>query len=279
MTQSFITPPFWFALIAALAFAGVAFALKLLSKSGAVATAILGGVVFGGGGGYFMVPLLVFFLTSSLLSKIGRDRKANANKGDFKGSVRDAAQVFANGGVAGTLVLIYALTVRHSDYSQSRLLLIYYLAAIAAANADTWATEIGKFSLHPPRFLRDWKTVAPGTSGAISLLGTFGAALGAILIPLSALPFWHLNLVELITPILCGFFASLVDSVLGATLQGVYEDPTTGEITESPELAGKEARPVRGFRLLNNDGVNFLSCLAGAFLCWLITHFAILPYQ
>ena len=279
MTQFLITPPFLFALIAALAFAGVAFALKLLSKSGAVATAVLGTVVLGGGGGYFMVPMLVFFLTSSLLSKMGRDRKASTNKGDSKGSVRDATQVFANGGVAGIIVLIYALTVRHSDYTQSRLLLIYYLSAIAAANADTWATEIGKFSPHPPRFLRNWKTVTPGTSGAISPLGTVGAALGAILIPLSALPFWHLNPVELVTPILCGFFASLVDSVLGATLQGVYENPATGEITERPELAGKEARLVRGFRFLNNDGVNFLSCLAGVLLCWIITHFAILPYQ
>ncbi len=277
--QMLITPPLFLAAVAALLFAGGAFAAKLLSKSGAGAAALVGFVVFGLGGGLFMIPLLTFFFTSSLLSKLGKSRKSQANRGDAKGSVRDAAQVFANGGVAALLVLVFASTVRHASPMESRSLLLFYLASLSAANADTWATEFGKLSSRLPRRLTDWKLVSAGTSGAISPLGTLGAALGAGLIPLSALPFWNLNPAEWIAPALCGFAASWIDSVLGATVQAKFTHPVTGELTEKSVVDGKPSVRVSGLRLLTNDGVNFLACAAGAVLCWLFVHFAIQPYQ
>ena len=54
-----------------------------------------------------------------------------------KGGRRDAAQVLANGGIAGLFVIL------HNLLPGSWLPWAGFCAAMAAANADTWATELG----------------------------------------------------------------------------------------------------------------------------------------
>ncbi|HFE64799.1 MAG TPA: DUF92 domain-containing protein, partial [Caldithrix sp.] len=76
------------------------------------------------------VPVLAFFVTSSLLSKIGRSRKVQFDLIFEKGDRRDAGQVFANGGVAGLLMILFVFVPMHEIY-------FMYLAALAAAAADT----------------------------------------------------------------------------------------------------------------------------------------------
>src|SRR5258708_38190526 len=93
----------------AAAFALLAYTARLLTLRGALATFVIGFVVFGLGGGKFTLPLLTFFFTSSLLSRLGRSIKASANTMTVKGAPRDASQVLANGGVAVELVLVLYL--------------------------------------------------------------------------------------------------------------------------------------------------------------------------
>jgi uncharacterized membrane protein len=52
--------------------------------------------------------------------------------------------------------------------------------AIAAAAADTWATEIGAHSSERPRLITTGAPVPRGTSGALSVLGTLGGIGGAV---------------------------------------------------------------------------------------------------
>ena len=53
-----------------------------------------------------MTLILTFFILSSLLSRLGRSAKARYDLIFEKGSRRDHAQVLANGGIAGALMVL-----------------------------------------------------------------------------------------------------------------------------------------------------------------------------
>jgi uncharacterized protein (TIGR00297 family) len=229
--------PFLFALLLAPLAALVAWKLKALTPSGAVAAMGIGFCHLAFGGWPGAGALLLFFVTSTALSKIGKHKKETL--GFEKSSRRDALQVLANGGVAALCACTH----------QPLLM----LGALAAACADTWATEVGSLLGGTPRKITTLKPARPGESGAISLLGTLAALAGAGLLSLLAGRFWPAVL-------LGGFLGSLVDSLLGATLQAQWKD-TEGSFTEI-----KNGKPVRGLSFMNNDAVNFLATLTGAIL-------------
>lgn len=92
---------------------------------------------------------------------------------------------------------------------------------------------IGFAKQEKPYFLRTFKPVEKGTSGAISLFGTFSALIGSMLIGIFAtfgFSLLNINIAELGLEVthafqmvtLGGFIGSLIDSILGATVQGVY---------------------------------------------------------
>lgn len=279
LTPHLIKPEFWLAALFAIGFATLAYGLKLLTRSGAIATAVVGFVVFGLGGGKFLVPLLVFFATSSLLSRFGKRRKAAANAEAVKGATRDAGQVIANGGVATVIAGLFFAVGHHLSVEVIRYLLLLYLAALAAVNADTWSTELGGLSAAPPRLLSNWKQVAPGTSGAITGLGLFAALMGSLVVTLSGWLVWKLNAAEFVVVAWAGFLGSLFDSVLGASVQALYRDPLTGKSTEKPRTGDRANALIRGFAWVNNDVVNFLASLAGVFCAWLLLRFGLYPYR
>ena len=69
--------------------------------------------------------------------------------------------------------------------------------------------------------------------------------------------FEYIQTFQLVT--LGGFFGSIIDSILGATVQGVYYSKELEGETEKRECNGKPNVLVRGFSFVNNDLVNFLS--------------------
>lgn len=275
----FTLPPLWLAVLIAALVAGAASKARLLTGRGAIAAFVVGSVIFGLGGGRFAVPLLTFFFTSSLLSKMGKRRKAKANAQAVKGDVRDAGQVLANGGAATLLVLIFALVVRHWPLYQTRNLLMLYLAALASVNADTWATELGALSRTPPRLLSNWKPVSAGTSGAVTMMGLLASLAGAAVVALAGYSVWHLDFVEFFTVTWAGFLGSLSDSVLGAGVQVLYRDPISGDLTERTVVEGRKTEYVRGIPWINNDGVNFLCSLFGVLCAWLMLQYGAGPFR
>ena len=228
--------------------------LKFLDGGGAVAMFLLAVPIFGFGGWKWTLPILTFFILSSLLSRLGRSAKARYDLIFEKGSRRDHAQVLANGGVAGALMVLTLFSDRPQIY-------LYYCAALAAATADTWATEIGTLSRQSPRLITSLRPVPAGTSGGVTLTGLIGAFVGALVIGLSGWTTFQTGATPLLLLVAAsGLLASLVDSLLGATLQIQYRCPVCEKITEKQRHCDdRDTVPVSGMAWMNNDMVNFLS--------------------
>lgn len=246
-----------FLLSAALAL--VSLRVRFLSNDGAVAQLMLGTLLLGLGGWRWAVPIIVFFLTSSTLSRLWKDRRAGFATIFEKSSVRDAAQVIANGGVAGAATLLWLVT-------RDETLYVACVGAVAAATADTWATEIGTLSRSAPVLITTLKTVERGRSGAVSWLGTLAALLGSALIALSAMPWIHDNVrATHVAAVVCGGFAGmLADSLAGATVQRTFRCAVCRQATERRVHCGVAAERVAGIAFVTNDVVNLLCTLVGA---------------
>lgn len=216
--------------------------MRWLTPGGLVAACGVGFGVAWGLGWPGLAVLAAFFLSGSLLTQLAERRAPR----------RNARQVVANGGVAAVAALL-------GSWSAA-------VGAIAAAAADTWATEIGAFSPLPPRLVTSWRRVTRGTSGGITALGTLGAVAGAATIS------WLAHTVAprgtapgFLTTATAGMLGMFADSVLGATLQGKYECPACDARFERGNTVCHE--PVRlttGWRWLDNDAVNFAATLVGA---------------
>jgi uncharacterized protein (TIGR00297 family) len=239
-----------------------AYKLGALSASGAAAAAIVGGMVFGLGGMSWAVILLLFFISSSLLSRAYSKRKKTMKEKFAKGSRRDYGQVLANGGLAAVLALA------HWFAPDQVWLWIAFAGCMAAVNADTWATELGVLSPAAPRLITNGAIVARGTSGGVTLIGYLASLAGAGIIGLAAALFTPTmpGAEVIFLVILGGLAGATVDSLLGATVQGVYYCPSCEKETESypDHHCGTETTQLRGWRWLNNDLVNLVCSLVGA---------------
>jgi len=299
-------------LIAPLLGAGVAVAARrrdALSPSGALGAAVVGGAVYGAAGARGSALLLLFFGGSTSLSRLskGRERtlttesRDDGDDGDDGGDAgngqpsfprteraddagdgprRTLTQVLANGGLPAALA-VYGLA------RPSPGVVAAYGGALAAANADTWATEIGRLSPTAPRMITTGLPAQPGVSGTVTPLGTLASLAGAALIglawsaltrgaaPTGGLPPGayrrasrrrsYLSYALRVT--LAGCAGSLADSLLGATLQAVYVCRACGLRTEDRGHAHGGAPTltrVRGLPFMTNDAVNLCASLTGA---------------
>lgn len=234
--------------------AGLGWRRAALSGNGALAATAVGASTFGFGGFSAGLSLIAFFVTGSALSR----RKAVPGElPSAKGHRRDAVQVLANGGIAAV-----ALAASAAGWHAGRAAA---LGALAAAAADTWASEIGVRSPSPPRSIVTGRVVPPGASGGITLLGWGAAAAGALLVGATwagasgCRPSW------LGLALTAGLTGSLADSLAGATIQAGYRCDTCGQLSEVPGVhCGQPRRLVRGRVWITNDVVNGIGTAAGA---------------
>ena len=229
---------------------------------------ILGTGIFATSGIYGAAIMIMFFLSSSFLSHYKKVKKETVAKQFDKTGKRDFFQVFANGGVGVILSIIYFIT-------QNPHFLIALAISFAAANSDTWSTELGTLNKSKPFSLRTFKRVIKGTSGAVSFLGTIFGFLGSIFIGIVAIALMfmfdlsinnqsYLKIFIYIT--LGGFIGGLIDSILGATIQGIYYFDEEKIETEKKVYNNVPTRLIRGFSFINNDIVNFLSISIPSFM-------------
>ncbi len=244
------------ALLLAAGFAGLGWRLALLSGPGALAAVGVGSAILAGAGWSGFLALGTFFLGSSVVSRLAPDPAAAF---DTKGPRRDPWQVLANGGPAALGALVPGAGVW------------IVTASLAAAAADTWATSVGAWTGTRPRHVLSWRSVDPGTSGGVTVLGTAGALVGAALVGVGpALMGASVSLFSV--ALVVGMLGMLLDSFLGAALQGRFHCDRCNRPTERRiHRCGAAARSTGGIAWLTNDGVNGVACSVAAlagFAAW-----------
>jgi uncharacterized protein (TIGR00297 family) len=247
----------------AIAYAG--FSRGALSFSGVVGAILVGTSIFWLGGWVWGLVLIAFFVSSSLLSGYRHREKEKLVEKFAKGHRRDLGQTLANGG-AGVALAVGSALFPHP------LWLAAYVGAMATVNADTWATELGVLSGGKPRLITTGKPVEVGTSGGVSRLGTFSAIAGGVfvgaiagLLQLAAGGELPDGLMLTVSGLVGGAVGSLVDSLLGATVQAIYFcDRCDKETEQAVHRCGTDAWRLRGWAWLNNDLVNLISSGFGA---------------
>ncbi|HKS05619.1 MAG TPA: DUF92 domain-containing protein [Gemmatimonadaceae bacterium] len=240
-----------------IAVAAVARRANALTAGGALAAVVVGTCAVAAGWEWAGV-LLFFFLTSTSLTRLHADvKEARGAARMEKTGARDAVQVYANGGAFAAAA--FAHTVLESPVYGAAA-----LGAIAAATADTWATEIGMLAPQTPRSILTGRPVPPGTSGGVTTAGWLAGCMGALSIA-CVVTLMRLSGFVALVAAAGGITGMFVDSVLGAGWQARYRcercDVSTERTTHS---CGMRTKHEGGLRWLNNDAVNFLSTIAGA---------------
>ncbi len=227
----------------------------------------------------FWVLLIAFFISSSALTKWRGKRKKEVAEKFEKTGKRDKYQVIANGFAATLMAAFFLIT-------DSSCFVLGYLAAISTVTGDTWATEIGVFSKEDPRWILNLKKkVSKGTSGGISLLGTIAAFTASLFIfstyflvdffvkRSSSVSFPENAIFSIFIVTIIGFFGVMIDSFLGAIIQGYYECKKCKVKTEKRVHCGEKTILIRGKEWFNNDIVNLSSSMIVVFLAIVFSPF------
>ncbi|KAK7561738.1 integral membrane protein DUF92-domain-containing protein, partial [Phyllosticta citricarpa] len=216
----------------------------------------------------FFVQLAVFFLAGTAATKVKHNIKARLTHSSAGGAggegPRTHVQVLANSAVASVLILLHAWSLysREGGDAQSEqcfprggssgfrvvdLAVVGAVVNYAATASDTLSSELGILSSSPPRLiLPPFTTVPRGTNGGVTRAGLLAGLGGSALLALTAsllLPFcpssssssassWDISskLAFTLGVAAAGLFGSVLDSILGATLQASVVDVRSGKV-------------------------------------------------
>lgn len=223
--------PFPTAAATTIVFAVLAYLVRGVSVSGAIAGSFLCFILYASAGWGAFAALVTVFLLAWITTKVGSSRKRGLGIAEKSGG-RSASQMFANLSVAAVFALIYAV----SDHRHAFLFAAG--AALAEAAGDTVSSEFGQSQSHSARLLTTWEPVAAGTDGGITLNGTIAGIFAVIAVGAVFAGSGEISWRSLWILVFAATLGSMTDSLLGATF---------------------ERR-----KLLNNDSVNFLSTLVAA---------------
>jgi uncharacterized protein (TIGR00297 family) len=213
------------------AFAFIAWGLRAVTAGAALTGVALSVVLCLAAGPAALIPVVTVFLLTVVTTRIGRRKKERlgvAGSTAERRRGRGAPQILANVGVAAICAAPLILP-NHAHH----ILLAGTSAALAEAAGDTVSSELGQAFGGTPRLISTWRRAAPGQDGGITVAGTFFALCAMILVCV-ACEWANLLRPEFYsTALIAAFLGTIVDSLLGATVE----------------------RPGR----LGNNGVNFSS--------------------
>lgn len=218
------------------AFAAGAWLLRGATAGGALAgfAVALALFVTAGPGGF--AALVSVFSVAWLTTRLGYRRKQALGIAESARG-RSAAQVLANLGAAAGFSVAANVTGYHA-------LLTAAMAALAEAAADTVASECGQALSQRAYLITTMRAVPVGTNGGVSVQGSVAGVAAAVIVGAAATATHAVAPSALPVVIGAGVVATVIDSLLGATL---------------------EQRGVIG-----NNGVNFASTIAAGLIALLL---------
>ena len=226
--------------IVSLIISGIAFFKKVLDQGGSALAFLICFITGTLGHWTWLLLMLIFVGASFLATKFAIVYKKALGVEESDEGTRGGSNVISNGIVPAIVAVCYSLDLLSPEQA-----LVAFTTSIGAATADTMASEIGVLAPEPVLITNPSKKVEPGTDGGVSLEGTTASLLSAVSMSMLSFcafvlmieenhPFYSIFEVDfLYIAAFFGFFGSIIDSLLGATLEN------------------------RG--ILGNNGVNFCS--------------------
>jgi uncharacterized protein (TIGR00297 family) len=195
------------------AFAFCAWGLRAITAGAAFTGVVLTVVLCLAAGPSALFPVFIVFLLTYITTRIGRSKKERLGTAERRRG-RGALQILANVGAA-TLCAAPLISTGHARY----ILLAGASAALAEAAGDTVSSELGQAFGGTPRLITTLRRVAPGQDGGVTPAGSI-LSLVAIYIVCAACQWSSLLLPRYFwTVFAAAFFGTIVDSILGATLE------------------------------------------------------------
>ncbi len=195
--------------------------IPLLTRSGWIHAGILGTILWGCLGWRGWLFVVVYLLLGSIVTKIGFKEKQSKGIAEARGGRRGPENLWGSAATGTSLAILFSLL---EGTSEKELLLIGFSASFAAKLADTFGSEIGKRWGRRTFLITSFRSVQPGTEGAISFEGTLATVLGSFLmctamISLSLVP---RTMQAFLIVFVSGVIATFFESIVGAGIQYRY---------------------------------------------------------
>lgn len=196
-----------------LAFSLVAWALKLVNASGAIAGFILAVCVYLGYGYKSFLILLAFFLLGSAATRMGYAKKAAKGVAEKRGGARSWREALANT-LAAAFFAVLVITTHHEG-----AFLVAMIAALSEAAGDTVSSEIGQWLSERAYLITTFRPVTAGENGGVSLGGTIAGLVASSLIVGLGNSLGLCGGKAAVIALAAAFAGNLIDSLLGATFE------------------------------------------------------------
>ena len=209
------------------------------------------------------------------------------------GGQRNWVQVLCNGGIGSLCALLYLyhtgigenpINLRGPEMDATTIYSLGYISSISCSCGDTWASEVGSAIGGTPRLVTTMRLVPRGTNGGITMVGLACSLAGGLLIGASyyiallifsitdnCTPQWTIVIIAG----MAGLLGSLIDSLLGATLQYSGYSEEIKKVVNAPGVGVKH---ISGYNIISNHTVNFISALLTSVLVLSITQYLVICY-
>lgn len=182
---------------------------KVLDKEGIILALVMGILITYFGGIEYLILMLGFLFVSIMVTKYEHSIKREMGIYEHE---RGWENVFSNGLLPTILAVL-----------SPWLGIVPYVASVAAVTADKFGSEVGVLSKEKPVSLGNFSEVKPGTSGAMTVMGSVASLLGSTSIAFLSIFLFQMTPTNALIIALAGFGGSVVDSIFG-----VFEEKGLG---------------------------------------------------